>query len=236
METVAIIATIASAAVSAASARRSGQNQQILSDYNASVQEENARLNLMGMQAASAQQDAAAEANFRMQRAEAEARFGNASRIEEDAKNQQAVNRLNLTSRRADMERQQAMQRAQIAASGVFETGTPLDLMAETAAIIQRDQEDQAWQFENESRTLFNQAANERFGGQLALAGAMIQRNVDKGEAALNLATGRARYRAGLAESEITRLTGRVAARDGRSQAVATLFGGVSSGAQLYNS
>lgn len=231
MQAVAIIAAIASTAIGAVNTYQQGKNEQTIANYNARIQQENARMQMLGMQAAAAQQKAAAEANFRLAQGEANARFANADVMEANALIRDRINRINLAARREEMARRQAEQRAQIAASGVLETGTPLDLEVETAATIQKDQEEQFWGMENERRTLFNEASMERFGGKMAMAGAMIQRKTDMGEAALTALTGRAKYLAGRSEAEITRLTGLAAFRAAKLGTAATIFGGVSNAA-----
>ena len=128
----------------------------------------------------------------------------------------------------------QGEQRAAIAASGVSESsGTPLDILAETAARIQQDQEEQHFAGEIQRRTLFSEAAMERLGGKLALAGATLDRDSGVAEAGLREAAGKAEYLAGLRTAQITRLTGKAAQSSANWQAAGTLFSGVSSAAGM---
>lgn len=232
---IAATAAIAGAGVAAYGQYQQGQTQNAIASFNARQQEVNARNQTLALQAQAALKQQDARANFLLRSREAEARLANADAIEKQALGQDAVNRVNLIKRREDFSRMQATQRAQIAASGVVESsGTPLDLLAETAAKIQQDAEEQHYEGEVKRRTLFNEAANERLGGQLALAGATLDRDSSLAAAALGDATARGSYLAGMREAEITRLTGRAAARNANYQAGATLFSGVSSAAGYY--
>lgn len=220
-----LAATAIGAGVSAYGQYQSGKTQAAIADFNATAQANNARAQMNAMRAQSEIQRIQAQANFRMRAAEAAARTNNAKAIEAQALNQDVINRTNLRKRREEFGRMQGEQRAAIAASGLVESaGTPLDLLAETAAKIQQDQEEQHYAGELQRRTLFSEAANERLGGKLALIGATLDRSSAVAEAGLRDAAGKAGYQAGLRESEITRLTGAAARRAATLQAGATLF------------
>lgn len=231
----AAVIAVAGAGVSAYGQYQAGQTQKALSSFNAAQQEQQARTAMATMQTQAAQQRKAAEDNFRLRSAEAQARMDNAKAIEQQALSQDAINRQNLTKRREDFGRMQGEQRASIAASGVSESsGTPLDLLAETAAKIQLDQEEQHYAGEAQRRTLFSEAAQERLGGKLALAGATLNRDSTVAEAGLRDSAAKAEYLAGMRSSEITRLTGSAAAKNATYSAGATLLSGLSSGAMTY--
>lgn len=228
----AIATAVIGAGVGAYGQYQQGKMQSAISQYNANAQERQAKQQMLAMQTQAALQKQEAEANFKLRSAEAAARTANAQRIEQQALGQDAVNRVNLRKRREDFARMQGGQRAAIAASGVAEaSGTPLDLLAETAAKIQQDQEEQHWTGEVQRRTLFSEAAFERLGGKLAMAGATLDRNSALAESSLREAAAKGEYLAGMREAEITRLTGSAAKTAGMYQAGATLFSGLSSAA-----
>lgn len=226
------IIAVAGAGVSAYGQYQSGKTQEAISNFNASQQERQARISMLSMQTQAAQQRQQAEENFKLRSAEAQARLNNAKAIEQQALTQDQINRENLAKRREDFARMQGTQRAAIAASGVSESsGTPLDLLAETAAKIQIDQEEQFYAGEVQRRTLFSEAATERLGGKLALAGATLNKDSQVAEAGLRDSAAKAEFLAGIRSAEITRLTGSAAARNSRYAAGATLLSGLSSAA-----
>lgn len=230
LEVIALAATVIGAGVSAYGQYQSGKTQSAIADFNAQTQNNNARMQAQAMEAQAAIQQAQAQANFRLRSTEAAARTQNAVAIEAQATNQDAINRQNLEKRREQFAQLQGTQRANIAASGVAEaTGTPLDILAETAAKIQQDQEEQFYTQELQRRTLFSEAAQERLGGKLALAGATLDRNSAVAAAGLTDASAKATTLAGLRQAQITSLTGKAAATAGAYQAGATLFSGLSS-------
>ena len=235
LETIAIIGLVGAViggGISAYSSYEQGKVSNTIAQMNAANQERNARLQLASMQAQSNLQKQQAEANYKLRGAEAQARFNNATSMENRALSQDRVNRENARRRNDAMAREQGTQRATIAASGVVETtGTPLDLIAETAATIQRDREEQAYGQEIQRRSLFREASMERLGGQLALAGATLDRSSTLAAANLNAAAGKADYLAGLRTAQVTRLSGSAAQRAGAMQAGATLFSTLGSAA-----
>lgn len=229
------IISLVGAGVSAYGQYQSGKTQNAIAQYNAQQQTNNARLQMQAMQAQARIQNAQAAANLRLRTAEANARFQNAKAKEQQALSQDAVNRVNLEKKRDDYARMQGQQRAAIAASGVVESeGSPVDLIAETAAKIQLDLHEQHAANENNRRTLFAEASMERLGGKLALAGATLDYNSAVAEAGLRSAAAQATYLSGTREAEITRLTGGAAARAGSYQAGATLLSGANTALGYY--
>lgn len=229
----------AGAGVSAYGQYQQGRAQNTIANFNAQQQERQARSQMLAMQTQAALQKREAEQNFALRSAEANARLKNAQNMERTALAQDAVNRENLKKRREDFARMQGTQRAAIAASGIAEsTGTPLDLLAETAAKIQQDQEEQHYANEVQRRNLFTEAAYERLGGKLALAGATLDRDSGVNAAALRAAAAKGEYSAGMSAAEITRLTGAAAKTAGMYQAGGTLLSGISgaasTGANMY--
>ena len=112
--------------------------------------------------------------------------------------------------------------------------GTPLDILAETAAAIQLEREDMVYQDELNRRTLFREAEMERFGGKMALAGATMDRSVALAQSKLMIATGKAQYQGATHEAEIMRLTGAAQKQSYQNAAWGTLFSGVASAAGTY--
>jgi hypothetical protein len=226
------VAAVAGAGISAYGQYQQGQTQNAIAQFNAAQQEKQAQSQMLAMRTQSALQKQQAEQNFALRSAEAQARLRNARSIERTALNQDKVNRENLRKRREQFSRMQGESRAQIAASGVAEsTGTPLDILADTAAKIQQDQEEQHYIGEVQRRTLFSEAARERLGGKLALVGATLDRNSGLAEAALRDAASRGEYVAGMREAQISRLTGSTAAKNANLSAGATLLSGLSGAA-----
>jgi hypothetical protein len=134
------------------------------------------------------------------------------------------------------LERAQASTRAAIAASGAVESsGTPLDILAETAGTIQRDQEEQHYENELTRSSLLREAQMERLGGSLALAGATLDRSSEVAAAGLRGASARGAYLANMREAQLTRFGGKQAAKAGAITAGATLFSTIGSAASGYN-
>lgn len=233
--TAAIIMTVVAAGVSAYGMYQSGKSQEAISNYNAQNREREAEMRLLAMRTQAAQQQQQAEANFKLRKIESDARMNNAKSMEGQALAQDAVDRLNLRKRREDFARMVGKQRADIAASGVSESsGTPLDLLAETQAKIRQDQNEQKYVQDVRRRTLFNEAAVERLGGKLALAGATLDRDSSVAAAALNEASAQGEYLSGMREAEITRLTGSAARTSANYQAAGTLLSGLSGAGDMY--
>lgn len=231
----AAIAMVISAGITAYSSYEQGKSQEAIANYNADNQERSTRLGLSGIMAAAQVQRQEAAANFALQGAEAQARFNNAISLENQAKSQSVVDRVNSRQRTDAFAREAAAQRVSIAASGAVESsGTPLDLLAETAGTIQRDREDQNYAAELGRRALFREADLERLGGQMALAGATLQRDSSVAAAGLRVAAGRAASLGAMREAEITRLSGAAQRRAGALGAGASLFGGLASAGGMY--
>lgn len=237
MPVVAAVATAVGAGISAYSLYQQGRASDVMGRYNAHQQELNAKMQLMQMLAESNARKKAAEAEFALRSQEAQAKFANAKTIENQVAGTSAAARETARRKTEEYQRFMGTQRANIAASGFVESsGTPLDLLAETASKIQLEREDSLYQDEMNRRSMFREADLERLGGHLALAGASLDRNSALVGAGMQAAAGLADYRRGLREAEITRLTGqnnRYAANIG---AVGTIISGVSSGASQYAS
>lgn len=230
LEVIALAITAVGAGVSAYSSYQAGKSQQYMAELNASAQERNARMQLLSMQTQANLRKREAEMQFALRSSEAQARLNNAKSIENQALSQDAIDRVNLRKRREEFAQFQSTQRANIAASGLAEsTGTPLDILAETASTIQRDQEEQKYGMELQRRTLFREAQMERFGGKLAMAGATMDRDSGLLQASLGQAAARSEYLGNMRAAEITRIGGSYARTAGNLGAAATLLNGASS-------
>ncbi len=229
------ITALVGAGVSAYSSYAQGQAQSSIANFNAKNQERSSRLALMSAQAQSNTMKQQAEANYRLRAAEAQAHDANAGTLENQALAQDRVARENARRKADDFARAQGEQRAAIGASGVVEaSGTPLDLLAETAATIQREQEQSHYANELGRRSIFREAQLERLGGQFALAGATLDRGAGLAEADLRAAAGRAEYLSGMRSADIFRLTGSAARQAGTLGAVSSGISGVSSAYGYY--
>jgi len=230
-----LAATAIGAGVTAYSQHQAGKTQEAIAAFNAHQQAKQAETNRLQMELTAATQQQQAQANFLLRQQEAAAHYNNAKSLENRALGQDAINRENLIKRRQEFAEMQASQRASLAAAGVSESsGTPLDLLAETAMRIQQDQEEQHYGNEMKRRTLFAEADQERLGGRLAAAGATLDRDSQVTGAALKEAAGRSEYLAGMRQAELTRLTGKAAAQAGDLNAVATLFSSHAEAGKTY--
>lgn len=228
----AIVATVVGAGVSAYGQYQSGQTQGAIANFNAQQQQINAQMQAASMQAQASVQRSQAAANLSLRQAAAQGQFNNAKAIDQQALQQDAVSRVNTIRQQAQYAQMQGQQRAMIASSGVVESsGTPLDLLADTASKIQQSQQDQQYEEAVQRNTLFSEAQQQRLGGKLALVGASIDDNSAVTAAGLTDANSRATLLQGMDESQITKLTGAATAQAGMYQAGGTLFSGLSGAA-----
>lgn len=223
--------SIAGSASSARAQRRQGQMADSIAQMNARQQFLNAQMQLMVVKAQEKLQKRMAEAQFRLRQSEANAMFANAAMTERNVEDRSRVERSNIRRKAGEYRRMQGTQRALIAANGVVEgTGTPRDILEETAAQIQREREESLYTDELNRRSLFREADMERLGGRMALAGATLSRDSALAEAGLRAASGRAAYARDVREAEITRLTGAAQKQKYYAEAQGTLFSGIANG------
>jgi len=212
----------------------SGVAQQAISKINAAQQEKNAKMQYMALIGSSNLQKASAIANFKLRSLEAQAKENNAISIENQALGGDAATRANLERFRDQANRVIAKQRAQVVASGMVEgVGTPLDLLAESAGNSVRQQQDILYANELSKANLQQQAAMERFSGQVGLAQASIEKKAALRESTLRKAQAKAGYASELQSAAITRMTGNATARAGAIQAGGTLLSGIGEGAYM---
>lgn len=233
----AIVVTVIGAGVSAYGQYQAGKQSDLMAQYNAHQQEFNARVQLMTMQAEANARKATADANLRFRTAEAQAKFQNARLLAKQAESDSANVRESIRRKAEESGRFIGAQRAKIAASGIVEaSGTPLDILAETAGKIQLEREDTLYADSVNRATLFREAQLQKFGGELAIAGATLDRNSEVAGIALSRAASDVEYRRSLRDAEITRLSGKAERRTATYQAAGTLLSGLSSAAGSYSS
>lgn len=227
---ISLFAGLAGAGYSAYSSRQQGKTAEAIAQYNAHQETLNAQMQLMAAEAQAKVQKRIAEAQFRLRQGEANAHFANALTLERTAEVQSRVAREGIRRKATEHDRLRGTQRAMIAKSGLVEsTGTPLDILADTAAQIQLERQDALYADELNRRSLFREADLERLGGRLALAGATLDRSSALAEAGLRAATGRMNYRKALRDAELTRLAGAAQRQRYQAAALGTLFNGLES-------
>lgn len=212
-----------------------------LAQYNALAQTQNARSQQQAslLQAAMMRQQAgytAAQArmNNALAESEAQARFNNAQTLRNQAEGQTSADRENIKRTQLEQARFTAQQRADIAGSGVVESGSPLEILAESAGDMQAALNEQHYQSELQRRQTYGRAALETFGGQLAKSHAgvdlwsgLAEANLQKQSAQLQEQTGSSLYRQGLRQAEIIRMGGAADAAGARYGAYGSLFSGL---------
>lgn len=134
----------------------------------------------------------------------------------------------NAAKSREEMMRFRSIQRARIAGSGVVESGTPLDALAESAADMELAISSNFYNDSQRGREL-------RYEGGLAKAGASLLQQ----DAATNRIKGgfaKSAFTAQVAQNNVERLAGMAQARNTRMQGMASLFSDLgSAGFQAYN-
>jgi hypothetical protein len=139
--------------------------------------------------------------------------------LDAEAENADKIAMQNAAKSREEMARFRAIQRSRIAGSGVVETGTPLDALAESAADMQLALSSGFYADVQAGR-------EKRFEAGLAKTGASLL----QAEAGQILAKGgfaKSNLTATLAQNNVERLAGMANARNTRLQGVASLIGNV---------
>lgn len=99
----------------------------------------------------------------------------NAEAMERSAKNEELESREQSRRERVHNRRSQARQRAMIAKSGVIETGSPLEVMAEDAGRLELRVLDQRRTSRMQQESMKSGASLERFSGRQAARAGSIQ-------------------------------------------------------------
>lgn len=191
------IATLVGTGISVVSQISQAKTQEKIARFNAQIEQGNARLQMLSQMGALQQQRAQsalalkqAEINFQMAQAEAGARDANAMRIRQAADARAASSREAIRRKRLDHARFMATQRAKIAASGVVDsTGSPLELLAETAGQMQLAVEEMHQEANIDLTEARNEATMENFGANLMRAGAGGQMAIERAAAGLRTAS-----------------------------------------------
>jgi hypothetical protein len=165
--------------ISAYNSYQQGKTAQRIAQFNHAAQMKNAqmqqRMGIAQMQAGLAQSrvmESMARINQALASSEANARIANAEQMRKNAEAQTGFDRENIRRERENFARLTARQRATIAGSGIVESGSPLELLADTAGEMQQALNEQHLQSDIGRRKAFAEAGMEEFGGRLALAGA----------------------------------------------------------------
>jgi|GEM_PF-3112734 len=181
------------------------------------------------------QQEAAV--NHSMAVAEAQSRFNNAEMLRNQAEAEAALERDKLRQVRVRLERLTSMQRARIAGSGVVESGSPLDVLAESGGEIEQVLNEQHYQANIDRMQGMRQAALEEFGGKLAFADANTRLQMERQAASLMKTSveaeglkQKAQYRAGLFTARVEQKAGLDAAKATGYEGWSQAFGKVADG------
>lgn len=239
--TMATVGLLVGTGIQAYSQYSAGQAQARIARYNYAVQSANARLQMVAQQAALSQQRAQsqlalrqAEVNQQMANNEAAQRERNARLIRLNAESKAASSREDIRRKRLEYARFKGTQRNRIAASGVVDTsGSPLELLAETAGQMElavTEMQNQASLDWNQSH---NQAELEDYGARSLRAGASAQFGIERAASKIrevgfdmDAASIRSGYRAEMADANIRRMVGFNNASGQKMAAAGTLIGG----------
>lgn len=214
-------ATLVGTGISYRSQQQAAASSRAIADYNARLSTQNARTSLGIAQAQST-------AERRQLEAQAAAQQQNARTIRTTADDQIAAGREDIRAKRTDGARLMAIQRARIAKSGIVESGTPLDILADTAAQIQHGAELDLYEQNLNRDQAYRAAAFEEAG-----AGATL---LNAGMADLKGKAAYAGYRNQLSQIELNRMSGNQQASAMQTGASATLLSGLGSFAgQAYD-
>lgn len=180
------------------------------------------------IQQAQAQFEASqSELQARQQEAQAAAKNAYATSVRTEADNRAKANQENIEKARRDADKLKAMQLSALAKNGIVDTtGSPLDLLAETADAAHQAAGEAGLQTEAERRALFHEAASSEFdAGMIG-----INANMSRLQAARSQANGVAALASGRLESTQARITGLGAiasAQGARTAATAGLVSGI---------
>lgn len=238
--------TAAGAGISAVSGVMSARADRRVADYNHQLQlrqaQQEQRMQLMQAQVARQQaglQLAEAQITAAMQDAEARQRFANAERMRQATVANLDRARVNLARQHEKNTREKSGLRALIAGQGTTEAGSPMDAvydLAEQAAVLMGDLRTEA---DLNYRQGMDEAAFERFAGQLAKAGAAAGLQIAHAEAGLRRRgaeiqqySAAAGYRAARQQAGLTLMSARNAAQLKQASAFGGLFSGFASSAR----
>lgn len=193
------------------SQQQQAANAERMAQYNYDVQRQNAEV-----QAKMAQYQA--DINTRAAMAQHQAGLNNAAALEGQANAVEAQGRERARRMREENLRMLAIQNAKYGRSGVSSEGTPLAVMADTAANLELGVQDAAYETELESRTFRRRAEMERFQAGFSL--------MDAGVAQYEAAAARTGRGLALRQAELNRLSAKNQAQGLRYSSYGTLISG----------
>ncbi len=221
---VSVVSTAVSTGISFFSQQQQAKNATAIANYNYAIQKRNADIN-----ARMAQQQALWNQQSAM--AQYQAQQNNALALEQQGRAAEAQGREQARRMRDENEQMLARQRALYGNSGVVSEGTPLTVMGNTAARLERNVQDVHYQSDLQGREYDRKAENERFQSGFSVMDAQIAEY--QGAAA---SIGR---RMEMNQAEINRMSGLSQAQGYRMGSYATLISGVgsmvSSGMSMYS-
>ncbi|MGA0208079.1 MAG: hypothetical protein ACO3LT_09855 [Ilumatobacteraceae bacterium] len=228
MQLIPVIATVASAGVAAYSSYSAGQAQKKAGAYNAAVSRNNAIL----IQQQAQQEAALAQNQAQWQQYQQKVLENQAAAKRMEAEGLRTTTEENLKRRREDYRRILSRQRAQFAKSGVAMAGTPIEVLAESAARMELEAQDVVNQTRSAIEAMY-------YESELIQAGAAAQ----GADVYLTQWRGRNALTGGKYRAELERSSGRLglmqsnsAARSSYYQAGGSLLSGASKAAgQLYS-
>ncbi len=218
--TVAVISLIAGAVstgISVSASNNAAAAQERIGNLNAMINLQNARMKAESAGAQAAFQNA-------LNAKQAEAGRKNAENLRKQAGVTAAQARENSRRQREDVLRFQSTQNARFAKAGVTMVGTPMDVIADTAAKGKLMIAETAQQSEIQRRSLLNEAANAEAGAQMSLA-------VGGAQTAMDEAAARAGANADIMRAHLGQMEARSGAAAMRGQATASLVSGIGSAA-----
>lgn len=225
--TAAIILSAVGTGVSFIGGLQQASATKAIAAQNAIIQQQNARQEAAALTAQAEITRLQTNQNFQNELLETTQASRNADALHDRARVQEAIDAANLRRVREEGERLQAGQRAKFAAANIVDsTGSPLSILAETAGLIQKDLNERTYHNNLQAAGLYTEAATERLGGSLALAGATIDKNAGLASAGLHDASATATLLTGNRKAEITRLSGRAEATGLRYGALGNLLSG----------
>ena len=215
------VMAVATTGIAAYSAVQQGRAASQAADYNAQVANQNATL-----QQQQAQQESAIQANqAQWLRYNQQVAQNQAISTQQQAENLRATTEENLNRRREDYRRILSRQKARFAKSGVAMTGTPVEVLAESAARMELEAQDIARDARIGIENLYYQAELQKAGAQSYGADAYMTQWQSRN--ALKVGA----YKAGLTRSgaAMDQLSARNAQRASYLQAGSSLLSGASS-------
>ena len=217
MAAVAIIAGAVGTGISVSASNNAAAAQERIGNLNAMIGVQNAQMKAEAAGAQAAFQNALNAKQF-------EAGQKNAENLRKSASATAAQTRENTRRSREEVLRFQASQSTKYAKAGVTMSGTPLDVIADTAAKGKLMIAETAQQGEIARRSLLNEAQNAATGASMSLAVGNAQTSMDE-------AAARAGANADIMRAHLGQMEAMSGAAGMRSQGTASLISGIGSAA-----